>query len=250
MILYYSATGNSEFCARRLAERCGDKAIDVFNYIRDGIAGEFVSDRPWVFVSPTHGWRLPALFAGFIGSARFAGSSEAYFVMTCGTDIGSAPRYNRALCSSKGLMYRGTLEVVMPENYVAMFYVPGESEAADIVRAAVPVLDATSVDIINGRDLAEPRRTPVGALKSGVVNAAFRRFVIGDRRFAVSDRCVSCGKCGRVCPTRNISLENGRPAWHGNCTHCMACICSCPANAIEYDKASQGKPRYHCPDIK
>ena len=169
MILYYSATGNSEFCARRLAERCGDKAIDVFNYIRDGIAGEFVSDRPWVFVSPTHGWRLPALFAGFIGSARFAGSSEAYFVMTCGTDIGSAPRYNRALCSSKGLMYRGTLEVVMPENYVAMFYVPGESEAADIVRAAVPVLDAASVDIINGRDLAEPRRTPADALKSGVV---------------------------------------------------------------------------------
>ena len=27
MILYYSATGNSEFCARRLAERCGDKAM-------------------------------------------------------------------------------------------------------------------------------------------------------------------------------------------------------------------------------
>ena len=30
-----------------------------------------------------------------------------------------------------------------------------------------------------------------------------------------------------------------------NCTHCMACICYCPAEAIEYGKKSLGKPRYH-----
>nr|WP_264291386.1 MULTISPECIES: hypothetical protein [unclassified Dorea] len=29
------------------------------------------------------------------------------------------------------------------------------------------------------------------------------------------------------------------------CTHCMACICYCPAEAIEYGKKSVGKPRYH-----
>ena len=30
-----------------------------------------------------------------------------------------------------------------------------------------------------------------------------------------------------------------------NCTHCMACICYCPKEAIEYGKKSKGKPRYH-----
>lgn len=52
MILYYSATGNSEFCARRLAERCGDKAIDVFNYIRDGIAGNLSPTGPGYLSRP------------------------------------------------------------------------------------------------------------------------------------------------------------------------------------------------------
>lgn len=43
----------------------------------------------------------------------------------------------------------------------------------------------------------------------------------------------------------NIHLENGKPLWGKNCTHCMACICYCPKEAIEYGKKSRGKPRYH-----
>ena len=41
------------------------------------------------------------------------------------------------------------------------------------------------------------------------------------------------------------SLQNGKPLWGQDCTHCMACICYCPAEAIEYGKMSLGKPRYH-----
>ena len=33
------------------------------------------------------------------------------------------------------------------------------------------------------------------------------------------------------------------------CTHCMACICRCPSEAIEYGKHSIGKPRYVCPEL-
>ena len=48
-----------------------------------------------------------------------------------------------------------------------------------------------------------------------------------------------------LCPLNNIHLESGRPVWGKNCTHCMACICYCPKEAIEYGKKSKGKPRYH-----
>ncbi len=43
----------------------------------------------------------------------------------------------------------------------------------------------------------------------------------------------------------NIRMENGKPVWGQACTHCMACICYCPTEAIEYGKKSVGKPRYH-----
>jgi len=41
-------------------------------------------------------------------------------------------------------------------------------------------------------------------------------------------------------------MKDGKPHWLGNCTHCMACICHCPAEAIEYGKKSEGKRRYRC----
>ena len=61
--------------------------------------------------------------------------------------------------------------------------------------------------------------------------------------------CISCGRCAVSCLTHNIKLKNGKPVWGDNCVHCMKCICDCPEGAIEYGKASLGKPRYHCPDM-
>ncbi|WP_366008713.1 4Fe-4S binding protein [uncultured Eubacterium sp.] len=38
--------------------------------------------------------------------------------------------------------------------------------------------------------------------------------------------------------------------WGNQCTHCMACICYCPTEAIKYGKKSIGKPRYHFEQLK
>ena len=102
MIIYFTGTGNSRYCAQQLSRTLGDELMDSFHLIRDGIAAKLLSDRPWVFVCPTYAWRLPRVFSAFIRSAYFSGCRDAYFVMTCGDDIGSAARRNRALCREKG----------------------------------------------------------------------------------------------------------------------------------------------------
>ena len=43
-------------------------------------------------------------------------------------------------------------------------------------------------------------------------------------------------------------MEKGRPVWGNRCTHCMACLCGCPQEAVEYGKATVGKRRYWCPE--
>ena len=60
------------------------------------------------------------------------------------------------------------------------------------------------------------------------------------------DTCIGCGKCEKACPLNNIKLVDHRPVWGKRCTHCMACICRCPKEAIEYGKHSEGLPRYVC----
>ena len=135
----------------------------------------------------------------------------------------------------------------MPENYIALFQVPEEDEARRIVAAALPVLEEGAACIRADRDFPPRRTGALDRLKSGPVNAFFYRFIIHDGPFRATEACVGCGKCVQACVQNDIRLENGRPVWGGHCTHCMACICGCPTQAIEYGRASRGKPRYRCP---
>ena len=82
---------------------------------------------------------------------------------------------------------------------------------------------------------------------TAVVNQGFYKYAISAKKFYAKDTCVGCGKCVEVCPLSNVALVNEKPKWGKNCTHCMACICKCPTEAIEYGKASEGKVRYQCP---
>lgn len=248
MIVYFSGTGNSRWCAELLAQRLGDELLDAFSYIKNGVAADLHSGTPWVFVCPTYAWQLPRIFQEFIRSGSFEGSDQAYFVMTCGSDIGGAGEKNRALCGEKRLEYRGTLEVLMPENYVAMFHVPDEEESARIRAQAEPVMERCAETIRSGRTLSDVRKLSLlDRFKSGPVNTCFYPVCVRDRKFYATDACISCGKCAAGCPTNSVELVDGRPVWRGSCTHCMACICACPTSAIEYGRISRGKPRYQCP---
>ncbi len=138
----------------------------------------------------------------------------------------------------------------MPENYLAMFKVPDRKRAAAIIHMAHPSIRRGADAILQGEDVPQPTPGVLDRVKSTLINPIFCRFLVRDRKFYATDACIGCGKCAGVCPLHNIVLAAGRPQWQGNCTHCMACICSCPAEAIEYGKKSVGQPRYQCPPFE
>lgn len=54
MILYFSATGNSEYLAKSLGDELGDEVVDLFSYIKEGKLGVFESDSPFILITPTY----------------------------------------------------------------------------------------------------------------------------------------------------------------------------------------------------
>ena len=92
---------------------------------------------------------------------------------------------------------------------------------------------------------AVPRNNLYDRLMSGPVNPIFYHFFVKSDAFRTDATCVGCGQCVKNCPLNNITLKDRKPVWGKQCTHCMACICYCPTEAIEYGKKSVGKPRYH-----
>ena len=246
MVIYFSGTGNSTFCAEKTAFSLQDELVNAGEYIKKNKEGSFASEKPWVFVCPTYAWRIPHIFADFIRKSTFSGAKDAYFIMTCGDDTGNAGTYNRQLCEDMHLNYMGTLSVVMPENYLAMFSVPGEEESRRIIAEALPVPEKGAAAIMSGKAFADGKATLTAKIKSGIVNTAFYALFVNAKKFYVKESCISCGNCEALCPTNCITLKEGKPQWGEGCTHCMACICRCPAEAIEYGKKSVGKRRYLC----
>ena len=165
--------------------------------------------------------------------------------MTCGSEIGNADRYNHDLCTEKGLACMGTAQIVMPENYIAMFSAPQADKAREIVAQAEPSIDRAIAAIQAGECFAPTRNNLYDRFMSGPVNPIFYKFFVKADAFTVSDACIGCGQCAKRCPMNNVTLKDGKPVWGRNCTHCMACICYCPVSAIEYGKKSVGQPRYH-----
>lgn len=250
MIIYFSGTGNSKYCADILAEKLGDKTVNAKEFIKSGEKFKGESEKPYVFVAPTYAWRMARVFSDFISESELSGNINAYFVLTCGGGIYGAGVSAKKLAEFKGLKYRGVSEIVMPENYIAMFDVPSKDECNSLIKKAEEACLEVADVISRGESLPEKKNSAFDKIMSGVVNGLFYSAFVKNERFTVNDKCVSCGKCAQACPLNSISLKEGKPLWSGSCTHCMACISYCPAEAIEYGKKSVGKARYRCPEWK
>ena len=246
MILYFSGTGNSEYTARRIGKEIDDEVINLFDKIRTIDYSDMKSERPWVIVVPTYAWRIPHIVSDWLEKTNFSGNKGIYFVMTCGGSIGNAGKYLETLCTEKNMNYCGCAEIVMPENYIALFSTPTEDQALQIIERAESVIDNTALHIKNGDKLPKRDISFGDKMNSGIINALFYPVFVNAKKFYATENCVSCGKCVNVCPLKNIRIENGKPKRGYHCTHCMACICKCPKEAIEYGKHSKGLPRYIC----
>ena len=247
MILYFSGTGNSEYAAKRIGRSMGEEALDLFQRIRKNNYSRIYSEKPWIVVTPTYAWRIPRILEKWIEKTQLAGNKDIYFVMTCGDNIGNAGRYVKALCDKKGMNYLGCMEIIMPENYIALFTTPTKEQAAVIIEKAETEIDKAISYIKSGTPFPKRRISLIDKMSSGVVNDLFYPVFVHAKKFYVTDDCISCGLCEKLCPLGNIHLADGKPQWGNQCTHCMACICRCPKEAIEYGRHSRGLPRYTCP---
>ena len=245
MIFYFSGTGNSNYVAKRIADALGDEIVNLNDRIKAGDTSPVETGERVIIVTPTYAWRIPRVVRDWLRKTELRGAKQVWFVMTCGSEIGNADKYNRELCAEKAISCMGTAQIVMPENYIAMFSAPQADKARQIVAKAEPDIDRAIAAIQANQSFAPTRNNLYDRFMSGPVNPIFYRFFVKANAFTVSDACISCGQCAKRCPMNNVTLKDGKPVWGRNCTHCMACICYCPVSAIEYGKKSVGQPRYH-----
>lgn len=243
MVLYFSGTGNSRYVAKKIAEISGDEMISINQRIKERDYSSVKSDRPFVFVGPVYAGRLPRVMDEYIRKVPFSGTKQAYFIGTCAATPWQTVRYVEKMCEQKQFSLLGFNSVVMPQGYIAGGGTQPKEVNDKVLKEAEPKIVKIAETIREKKIL--PKEQPGKAVMSKVLNPIMYSMMISAKGFAVTDKCTGCGKCADRCPLNNVKMKNGKPSWDKNCTHCMACIAGCPAEAIEYGKKTQGKPRYY-----
>ncbi|MCQ2237746.1 MAG: EFR1 family ferrodoxin [Bacteroidaceae bacterium] len=249
MILYFSATGNTKWVAQQLSTFISDSRIYSLTNIETDIFETLEPDEPLGFCFPVHAWGIPEPVMRFIScfASRYH-TPYIYMVCTCGDDCGKTHVQFRKLLQKNGHEPRFMASVQMPNTYINL---PGfDVDSVEVIeqkkQKAAEWVSTIGNYILERKQGVHITEGAFPVLKSSLLKSFFKRFLVKDSYFRVTDKCVGCATCVQHCPMNNMIMELDKPIWlhNGSCITCMACYHHCPKKAIEFGKYTKEKGQY------
>ena len=251
MILYFSATGNTQYAAERLAQATGDYTVSIRKCLQEGRKAFALKENENLgIVMPTYFQGMPAFLAEFVESLELTAEGAehyAYSVSPCGAGYGNSGSEAVRAFEKIGVRLDATFRVRMVDNWNPYFDMTDRS----YIRSAEEQAEADLSEVCGKAAAKESVYLPdnFGEEKERELAAAYedsRRTAL----FQVNEACVGCGLCARQCPAEAIALEGGKPVWgKERCLLCLGCVHKCPKNAIAYTEETIGHGQYTNPHI-
>lgn len=257
-VFYFSATGNSLFVARDVAQKLGAKLTPIAPLLK---RDRFESDADVVgFVFPIYDFNVPRFISAFVRKFPNLDSKYVFAVATFGLLAQDALKKLDGTLRLSGAKLSAGFVLHMPNNGIITEQMTLKRRRK-IEKTWNRKLEELS-RLVSDKQLGKIETT--NTLRHMVLNGLFVRMIpklvnlmVYVRRhggwdslkFVADEKCVGCEICTRVCPTNNIALGGGRPSWGKNCLYCFACINWCPQKAIQAGTFTVGKKRYNHPDV-
>ncbi len=245
MIYYFSGTGNSLYVARQLADALGERLSPM--------TFPPMTDNPVVgLVFPVYSWGIPNVVESFVskmkhilkGKESREQGSFLYAVMTCGDDMGYA---DKVLETALGRKLDAAFSVQMPNTYVCLpgFDVDSKELCKEKLAKEGVAIKEIATCISDRKAVRRLKRGSFPRTKTYIIRPLFNRYLLTDKYFRVdAGKCVSCGRCRKMCPVGNIIVDE-TPQWQSHCTGCLACYHACPYHAINFGNMTQKKGQYN-----
>lgn len=244
LIFYFSGTGNNLKIAKDIKNifkeskiiPMGSDNIFEFNNTYESIG----------FIYPTYFQGLPAKVYDYISKLNFPKEQKIYYyaVNTHGGTPGNGISQLNNILMKKGIKLNYAQSLRMFSNYVVLYNMSKniEKSISNSKKKLIPIIE----NIKNKKETKIKKENPIMRLYyNHIIKAIHKK----DKNFNISENCISCKICMKVCPVKNIKFDNDKPLFQNHCEQCMACIQYCPQKAVNYKKKTQKRRRYTNPEI-
>ncbi|MDX9984558.1 EFR1 family ferrodoxin [Sphaerochaeta sp.] len=243
-LICFSGTGNSYYIAKRLASELGDNQILMIPHLMQN--QEFELTEQVGFVFPVYKGFPPNLVTHFIQEvfAKQDLSPIKYLFQVATRYMFQAYTFQAmdVVLKEAGALTSYVNHVVMPDGYVPLLSAPTEAKIDELYTKADRKIAQIAEDV-KQEQIKLPFRPPFSRLAiNHFMVPIHRSFMDTALDFSVTDACISCGLCYRMCPSFNIEMVDGKPEFDRACTGCLGCYHRCPAQAIVFkQKVKSGR---------
>ncbi len=232
-LAYFSGTGNTEYLARRLADKFARRDIPVRRVRIEAVPPGYLPPAGGILglAYPVHALNAPSPVYDFIASLPPGEGRRAFIVKGPADPFfngGSSHLVIRALAERGWEVFHESM-VVMPSNVFIRY---PDDFIRELLRAADNRLERITGEVAGGVS----RRESPGPLARFLTRHLSRLETRGAKYFGrdlrVSPACDLCGLCARSCPVGNIRREGEKITFGDRCVICMRCLYLCPRGAI------------------
>lgn len=234
-ILYFTASGNSLAVAKRFdAER-----LSIPQMIREK-RYEVVDDEAVGIVYPVYNAGLPYIVRNYLEQCKIE-APYVFVIATYGNMAGGTVHEMEKVLAAGGNHADYYETLLMVDNYLPVFEMKDQLskvEEKGIEKNLTHIVTEVST---------HTRRAPHSSVIWNIAAAAMAPMMKNSVRksaltYTVSDDCIGCRICSKVCPVNNVrQKDKNKPVFGAECERCYACIHNCPKKAIHLKSEKSGE---------
>lgn len=243
VIFCYSGTGNCLDMAKNIAAELGDTDIVM---MRKTPAVTDVTNAGRVgFIVPCHGGGLPIGVEESLEKIKISPKAYTFAVSQyCGYLGCGLWQINRhfKLDYWQGMSHQGSCVWLFPHRVT----VPPLSPAMSQKRSEKKAKKFAKAILAGEKSKKAPPKMSANALENKIWPSLAAKKA---KKLAVTDACVGCRQCEKLCPRGNIRFVGNKPVFGSDCIQCLSCLQYCPQEAITLTQKTAKREHYHNPNI-